>query len=318
MATKLLIGRIRIWYCATALVVLLLGRLSGSIDAAEPQLSEPPASQSLTDLNADFRAAYSRARTELLRRSGPVILFDGEKPILLRDDKRKEGTAVGPAYHHLKAVAHLPLTVFVELVNEPEGALGVEARGRLRSLRERTSAVERELDEIDFAGADRARQRRLVTTSARFLDGVLDRGTFDQAALRQFAAGARPDIEQNIDAAAALELRHYQSQIEAWRKDLSDDEWRRLHVVVIGSQMPRRDNRVVQLFAALLGVPGEGPRIVYAEGLYEEQRALNLLGTHLLDDRAATAFFNDPTRLQRDLLADGAAKYIRENFPKAP
>jgi hypothetical protein len=86
-------------------------------------------------------------------------------------------------------------------------------------------------------------------------------------------------------------------------------------VVVIGSALPRKDNVAVQYFARLLGVPGEGPRLVYAESLWDEARAVNLLGTHELDTAIGSAFFADPRRMHRDLLADAAAEHLKRlNF----
>ena len=99
--------------------------------------------------------------------------------------------------------------------------------------------------------------------------------------------------------------------MKAWRKLLSAEEWGRLKVIVCGSQMPRRENLAVQYFAKLLGEKGEGTRILYAEALFEQEKVLRLLGTHLQDRDIAQAFFDDPLRLHRDLLADGAAEYLR-------
>jgi hypothetical protein len=82
-------------------------------------------------------------------------------------------------------------------------------------------------------------------------------------------------------------------------------------VIVIGSQMPRRGNLDVQYFAHLLGLKGEGPRLTYAEGLWEEPAALRLLGTRLADQEPGRLFFNDDQRLARDLLADGATEYLQ-------
>jgi len=42
-----------------------------------------------------------------------------------------------------------------------------------------------------------------------------------------------------------------------------------------------------------------------------EQKALNLLATHQLDSEIAVAFFNDPERMERDLLSDAAAEYLK-------
>jgi hypothetical protein len=81
----------------------------------------------------------------------------------------------------------------------------------------------------------------------------------------------------------------------------------------MGSALPRRDNLAVQFFAKILGEPGEGKRIIYAEALYDEPKALRLLATSQVDSEMALAFFDDPLMLHRDLLADAATKYLKEN-----
>ena len=54
-------------------------------------------------------------------------------------------------------------------------------------------------------------------------------------------------------------------------------------MVIIGPHMPRENLVVTQYFLRLLHEPREGRRVVYAESLWEEPQALDLLGTHLLD-----------------------------------
>jgi hypothetical protein len=58
-------------------------------------------------------------------------------------------------------------------------------------------------------------------------------------------------------------------------------------------------------------VPGEGPRLTYAEALWEESQALRLLGTRMVDTGIGKAFFDDDQRMFRDLLADAATEYLR-------
>jgi hypothetical protein len=60
----------------------------------------------------------------------------------------------------------------------------------------------------------------------------------------------------------------------------------------------------------VLNEPREGRRIVYAESLWEEPRALDLMGTHMLDGAVGEAFFGDYWRMHRDLLADAAKGYL--------
>src|SRR5262249_18003502 len=114
--------------------------------------------------------------------------------------------------------------------------------------------------------------------------------------------------------AARAQLKILDERVRALRASLTDEEWSRLTVIVLGSQLPRKNNLGVQYFARLLGVPGEAPRIIYAEGLGTEQRALDLLGTYLVDTRVGTAFFDDSTRMYRDLLGDAAKQILDEMF----
>jgi hypothetical protein len=96
---------------------------------------------------------------------------------------------------------------------------------------------------------------------------------------------------------------------------MTAEEWGSLTVIVQGGQTPRAENAVVQYFARLFGeTAGEGRRVVYAEGMWDEDKALNLLGTLRLDGRLSVAVFNDPFRLYRDLLADAARPVIDDLF----
>ncbi len=78
--------------------------------------------------------------------------------------------------------------------------------------------------------------------------------------------------------------------------------------------MPRRNNLAVQYFARLLGEKGEGKRIIYAEALFDESKALKLLGTHRIDTRLGEDIFDEPLYMHRDLLSDAAKNYLDELF----
>src|SRR4029077_5698335 len=67
--------------------------------ATEPAKSEPDATYALAGLNKSFRAAYAKARQEILRQGGPVILTSGDNVVLLRDGKRSEVRVVPENYH---------------------------------------------------------------------------------------------------------------------------------------------------------------------------------------------------------------------------
>jgi len=72
--------------------------------------------------------------------------------------------------------------------------------------------------------------------------------------------------------------------------------------------MPREDLAVTQYFLRLLHEPREGRRVVYAESLWDPAKAMDLLGTHLLDGGVARHFFGDYLRMHRDLLGGAATQ----------
>jgi hypothetical protein len=114
----------------------------------------------------------------------------------------------------------------------------------------------------------------------------------------------------NADDASRAQIDAYHARVSAWRRELPPEEWARLHVVILGPQMPRRHNVAVQYFAKLMGLPDESRRLVYAEELIGEPQALNLLATHQLDSELSEAFFGDPDRMEIDLLGNAASVYL--------
>lgn len=284
--------------------------------AASAQAPAAAPSDAAAELNTVFRGSYAAARAEVLATAKPVILYDGEKLVLIADGKRQAGTIVPVKYHRLKAIAHLPFTLYLEL-RTPNRRAAEESRAFWTRLGKLVDDVERELPTYDFTPEELARQQAIVAATKPIIAAAITGSFPAPEQLLVFTRKMGPLQEANAVAAAAIELDHYRVQAEAWRKTLGNEAWNDVTVVVAGSQMPRRRHRVVQLFSALLGVSGEGPRIIYAEALYDPDKALNLFGTHKLDAASAAAFFDDPARLDEDLLSRGAAEYVRKQFPQA-
>jgi hypothetical protein len=274
-------------------------------------LAEPP--DPLDALNAGFRKAYSQARADALANLGPVVLVDGDTLVLIRGKERSIALVIPARYHFLKAIAHAPLGVYLVLSAEDSKPLPEPRLDDLRRLRELTRAARKAVNRYGFSEGEKDRQGEILSGCTTFLDGVLERRRCDGKELTAFCRRMAPLVLANAADAAKLQIDAYHKQMSAWRKQMTAEQWRQLRVVVQGSQMPRNGHIAVQYFAKLLGEPGEGKRIIYAEALFDAQRALNLLGSHVLDGRAAAVFFDDPRRLNRDLLSDAAAEYLKRN-----
>ena len=273
---------------------------------------QPPA---LTALNDAFRAAYADAKSRILASSGPTLIVNGDTFSLLRAGRRVDANAGTPIYDPVKTIAHIPLAIYVTLT-PGDGAVGEDRLKTLAGLRELIPPAEASLDAVKLPASTLARQKQIVAASLAFLDDVAGKRTFARSALLAFTRGMAPLVMQNVTDATRAQLDATHAQVSAWRRDLSAQEWEQLHVLIVGPHMPREDLVVTQYFLRLLHETKEGHRVVYAESLWQEPQALDLLGTHLLDGSVGEAFFGDYMRMHRDLLGDAARQYLPHLLPK--
>jgi hypothetical protein len=288
---------------------------AGVLAQTMPVAAAPVQPLALTALNNAFRAAYAEAKSRVLASAGPTLIVNGDTFALLRDGRRVEANTGTPIYDPVKTIAHLPLAIYVTLT-PGDGVVGEDRLKTLAGLRALVPPAEASLDTLKLSAATLARQKRIVADSLAFLDDVAGRGKFARASLLAFTRGMAPLVMENVMEAARAQLDAIHAQVSAWRRDLSPQEWDRLHVVIVGPHMPREDLVVMQYFLRLLHEPREGRRVVYAEALWEEPQALDLLGTHLLDGSVGEAFFGDYMRMHRDLLGDAAGAYLPRLLPK--
>jgi hypothetical protein len=248
--------------------------------------AKPSATPDPTDLNAVARADYAEARQRLLSQAGPILIV-GPKQIKLIDGKDPEFLELAPpAYHQLKAISHLALGVhslFLAQTPPPE---------KLAELR--NAAGKAQLPE------PRERQERIVKLSLQALDGSLDVATYERE--------VGPLLLENALDAARLEIADLDAAVARAKARLGPG-FADLHVIVVGAHMAREGEIALQYFEKLFH-EREGLRIVFAEGVWDEPAALQLLGTHLIDATVGQGFFNDPRRMHRDLLSDAAAQVL--------
>jgi len=298
------------------LAVLALFVFSAAVPAqTTPAPAGPVQPAALTALNNAFRAAYADAKRRVLASSGPTLIVNGDNFALLRDGRRVEANVGTPIYDPLKTIAHVPLAIYVTLT-PGEGAIDGDRLKTLTGLRELIPPAEQSLDTLKLPAATLARQKQIVAASLDFLDDVAGRRNFARPALLAFTRRMAPLVMQNVAEATRAQLDATHAQVSAWRRDLSLQEWSQLHVVIIGPHMPREDLVVMQYFLRLLHELREGRRVVYAESLWQEPQALDLLGTHLLDGDVGEAFFGDDMRMHRDLLGDAAKQYLPRLLPE--
>lgn len=292
------------------LAVLVYVVAAAGIRAQSPsEPAAPSTTSALKALNDAFRAAYAEAKSRVLASSGPVLIVNGDHFALLRDGRRVEANVAVPIYDPVKTIAHIPLAIYVALT-PGDGAVGDDRLKTLAGLRELIPPAEASLDALKLPPETLARQKRIVAASLAFLDEVAQKHKFERSSLVAFTREMAPLVMENVADATRAQLDAMHAQVSAWRRELSAEQWKQLRVLIVGPHMPREGLVVTQYFLRLLHEAREGRHVVYAESMWEEPKALDLLGTHLLDGSVGEAFFGDYMRMHRDLLGDAAGEYL--------
>ncbi|MDI1476519.1 hypothetical protein [Polyangium sp. y55x31] len=319
------------------------GRVSPAKDAQTPPPTEQgrntrpaasaerpcplPSSDPLCPLNSAFRDAYAERRAAMLAASGPVLVQYGDTLVLLRRGERLEGPATNERYHELKSVAHVPFALYL-LLSGVDGPIDEARLGKLISYEALVRAALSTIDGRFPDAAQRERQQRILTRSLALLDQATRERRLASSTLGAFIRSQRADVLENIREAAHQNVMTLHAQVTAWAARLTPEERARLRVVIGTPHMARPGNISLQYFAAWLGEPSagraaderiaEGTRIIVAENIFDADRSMALVGTHLVDRAAAAAFFDDPLRLDRDLLSDAAEEAIHALFGGSP
>ncbi len=240
-----------------------------------------------------------------------MILAEGDNLVLKKGGQRVEAHYTPAVYHVLKSFAHIPLALDV-ILETRAGAVPLDDSvvGELQQFRGLIAAVEATIASHGLDAEQVERQRKIIGASVKFLDSVVASRKCTREDRVGFTRRMTPLVMVNAAEAARAELDALHRQVITWKSQMTEEEWKGLSVVILGSQLPRKQNLALQYFARLLGEPGEGRRITYAESIHDESQALDLMATRIVDTGIGVDFFNDPLRMHRDLLSDAAKDYL--------
>jgi hypothetical protein len=264
-------------------------------------------------LDSTFLTIYSGARQEYKEKTSPVIISMGGKLILVRQGKSEEHQLLSDAWQTLKTVDHVPLAIFVALQSHTDVLLDDATGASLKKLVAGVGAARPEILEAHFSIETAARQQKILDDSLKFIDCTLQAGTLSRSQLDTFASAMGPLALLNADDAEELEMNEVDRIVRQWKSEMSPEEWKNLRVIVCDGHMPRDQEREMLYFSALLGEDREGHRLIFSENGDDEQKVLDLLATHRLDEQIGISFFHDPWRMHRDLLGDGAKHWLAKH-----
>jgi hypothetical protein len=332
---------IRLFERARFALPLALVLSAGCLHGPEPRAPEPcppaaanaaparkPATTPLGKLNEHFHTDYDRvlaAHVERLK-AGPVLWMRGTQLILLSQGTERKHSVAGGTYHALKSISHAPFLLAVTLVGNEGPALTDTARASLVQQRQLVADALSALTSADPeqrppVPAELVEQEQaLLKATAAMIEEVLASGPPSRQRFEAFAASVRPTIHANFKGAARELLTNLHQRVTEFRKELGDEQWARIHVVVSVAHQSRAREISVQYFERVLGERmGEGAsaegRLFVAEE-FNRGQVIDQLAAHVLDQEAGAILLGDPKRLQSDALSEAAAVVLEELLPR--
>jgi hypothetical protein len=280
---------------------------------------QSPEKIKFSDVNALFRSNYDRARKEILAGLGPIIFCSGNSLTLMDKGVRGESEVfIRDVYTELKEISHITLGTYVILINHTDRKLPEDVSTRLGDFRDKISAASKNLIPNGIPARLIDRQKRIIELTLNFIDGVIAKQSVSRDELREYARSVGGIDMENAYDAASSQLATIDGIVNKWSKRFSKEEWSRLYVVIETGHMPRERQASLQYFNKLLKQKREGLRIITTETIVSDEKAIDLLLNHILDREVAIDFFKDEWRMHRDLLSDGAEKYLKASKGQRP
>lgn len=271
---------------------------------AGPALALDPGVDPFADLNRAAREAYGAARARAIPAEQPVFVVLGSVT-LLKDGQSWSVPFIPAGYRDMKSLSHIPLGVFAAAAAREQEPDDPQWAKRLAVLKEHAEAALGSLDRTGLTDPQKDRQRAMLVRSIAYVDAALADPRPDPAALKDYARAVAPATLANAADAAGEAVGSLHRAVTELRGRLAPGEWERAYVLVLGPKTAREGNLQYAYFANAMG-PGAAGRLIYAESIFDREAALNLLRTLILDRKVGEAFYADPARMERDVLADGA------------
>src|SRR5262249_6649238 len=147
----------------------------------------------------------AEARKRVLAADGPLLIVNGDTAALLRGGRRSDAQINVPRYHLEKAIAHIPLAIYVALT-PGEGELDGVRMETLHNLRKLIPPARGSLDGLGLGATVMERQDRITRESLAFLDRTIDRKSYRQRELETFTRQMAPLVMENVADAAHAQL----------------------------------------------------------------------------------------------------------------
>ena len=266
-------------------------------------------------LNAATIPIQSAAKEAYLGRRDPVVTASNGGAVIHHNGENRQVGTTPAAYHMMKSVGHGPRAIWATIRPALDGLDPAGSwRARLIALRPPIEAVHAALPNAGLSVEATRRDLIITATCLKLIDGYLANGLPTAEQFQTAMRALTPVLLGDATEAARLQIDAMDRDVRPWWNGLTDAERARTMVVVRGSHPARDGNVVYSYFLNLLGAGEAGRRVIYAEGVFDDDRARGVLAAILADRHLAVDVFGDPMRMDRDLMGDGAKARLLELF----
>lgn len=277
----------------------------------------------ISELNKSFHHSYNMLVHKRLETLGqaetPVVVIESDKAILFWNGEQESKPFIPDLYHKVKSIGHVSFGLYLTLRNNGVGSLTDEIRGDLEHQKEWIEEALKILDEENIPANYVDVYRMILGNALGTITKVLDQGALSQNWIESFSVENTSLYLENAKHAARLELDVLNDVIMDWKSKMTTAQWDALLVVICSGHQSRYRHAAVQYFYRLLDQQeGAGAsmedRVIYGENIHGFDAAMDILARHLIDQSTSIELFGNKTRMQEDLMADGAESYLNQLF----
>src|SRR5579872_4382685 len=192
-------------------------------------------SDPLVVLNKLFLDAYKTRQAFVRSNTSPLIVADFSTLTLYWNGVAETNHSIPPAYHALKAVAHVPFGIYLRVdacSRTNTCLLPGSVVSDLESCLESIRAAETSLPNAALSSGQIARQYLILKDCKAYLTNVVATGKAPRRELLSFAHKVAPLMLANANDAAAAQLDMTHAAVMGWKSRIPPEEWKRLVVVV--------------------------------------------------------------------------------------
>ena len=270
----------------------------------------------LDGLNMLSRSIYRRRLHETQKELASIMILDLYNLTLIEHDFQETVSITPPLYTLVKDWCHACLGTYSVVLPFLKKGLS-DKRSELIPFIEHLQESYARFKQLDFSIELKLLVEQIFLINKKVLQIAAEKESFDEKYLKTWGLSLKPLLDKCFKDAARAQVDSIHSAVTKWSVSRGSKAWENLWVVPMGPRIARNGFLQTQYFERLIGQESS-ERIIFGENLSTLPEALRLLQSIVLDRSLSQTIFEDPLRMEIDILAYGARDRLDELFGHSP